>query len=318
MKFDITAVNLEKTAIERRLELLSMPMKGLIKSSEHMSVRTGIRYKETLGQLDGDIQVGPYNKSRIDSDEIAIIGRELEVFFGSAIKEFDPNDVVQSIYGDLATKGVELTQTNITRFVLGYLSKKAGSNLQKVLWSAVRNAAKGETKDLFNGFDTITTTEIAAGNIAVVKENYMVLTEVITNNNAVDILKSIYENAHEELQGQPTKMFISRNVYNAYNKDYQSSNGALPYNTEYKKTFLEGTDDLCELVPMPNKKSSPYIHLTTKKNMTIGCNQEGEEEKINVEKHAAFTLQFIMTMFFGVQFETLSPECLLVAKLNVV
>jgi hypothetical protein len=318
MKFDITTVDLEKTAIERRLELLIMPMRGLGKSSEHMTVRTGIRYKETIGQLDGDIQIGPYNKTRIDGEEMAIIGRELEVFFGSAIKEFDPNDVVQSIYGDLATKGVELLQTNITRYVLAYLSKKAGKNLDKCLFSAVRNATKGETKDLFNGFDTITTMEIAAGTISVANENYMVLTENITSTNAVDMLKSVYENAHEELQGQPSKMFINRNIYNAYNKDYQSSNGALPYNTEYKKTFLEGTDDLCELVPMPNKKGSPYIHLTTKKNMTIGVNQDGEEEKITVEKHAAFTLQFIMTMFFGVQFETLSPEHLLVAKLNVV
>ena len=49
--------------------------------------------------------------------------------------------------------------------------------------------------------------------------------------------------------------------------------------------------------------------------MLVGVNQMGEEEQILVEKHAAFVLQFVATMFFGVQFETLSPEHMLVGKL---
>jgi len=102
-----------------------------------------------------------------------------------------------------------------------------------------------------------------------------------------------------------------------YEKCYQAENSALPYNKEFKKTFLEGSDDLCELVALPNKKTSPYIHVTTKGNMLVGVDQQGDTEKITVEKHAAFVLQFIMAMFFGVQFETVSPERLMVAKLFV-
>lgn len=112
-------------------------------------------------------------------------------------------------------------------------------------------------------------------------------------------------------------MFISKTVYNHYCDDYQASHGALPYNKEYKKTFLEGSDDNCELVALPNKKLSPYIHLTTKTNMLVGVDQQSDLEKITVEKHAAFVLQFVMAMFFGVQFESISPERLMVAKLFV-
>ena len=49
--------------------------------------------------------------------------------------------------------------------------------------------------------------------------------------------------------------------------------------------------------------------------MLVGVNQEGEEEDITVEKHEAFVLQYIATMFFGVQFESINPERLLVGKL---
>lgn len=112
-------------------------------------------------------------------------------------------------------------------------------------------------------------------------------------------------------------MFISKTVKQMYEDDYQASHGALPYNTAFKKTFLEGSDDTCELVALPNKKNSPYIHLTTKGNMLVGVDQQSDTEKITVEKHAAFVLQFIMAMFFGVQFESVSPERLLVAKLFV-
>ncbi len=48
--------------------------------------------------------------------------------------------------------------------------------------------------------------------------------------------------------------------------------------------------------------------------MLVGLNQMGEDETVAVEKHKAFVLQFIMTMFFGCQFESISPERLLVAK----
>ena len=50
--------------------------------------------------------------------------------------------------------------------------------------------------------------------------------------------------------------------------------------------------------------------------MLVGVNQTGEEETVAVEKHEAFVLQFIMTAFFGCQFESISPERMLAIKLK--
>lgn len=70
------------------------------------------------------------------------------------------------------------------------------------------------------------------------------------------------------------------------------------------------------IVPLANKKNSPFIHMTVKRNMLVGVNQTGEEESVEVARFKAFVLQFIATMFFGVEFESLSKERLLVASID--
>lgn len=308
--------DLAKSAQKFRKELLMMPVIALDASLQHMSLRTGIRYKETVGELTGNIQFGPYDATRVDNAAVSITPRELETFFGSVIKNFDPNSVVSSIYGSSITKGEGLKTTDISRQVVAYLAAQLGVNLNKSLWSAVRNASGTTTASLFNGFDTITNTEITAGNISAVKKNFLQLTETITSSNAVEVLKTMFRGSSDELQGERVKMFLPKSIYNAYVDDYQATVGATPYNREFKKTFLEGSDDMCELVALPNKKDSQLIHLTPKSNMLIGVDQLGDKESISVEKHAALTLQFVATMFFGCQFESLAPERLFVAKLK--
>ena len=114
--------------------------------------------------------------------------------------------------------------------------------------------------------------------------------------------------------GQRVNLYCSPAIYRNYLKDYQATVGAIPYNTSYDKTVVEGFENV-HFVPLYNKANSPYIHLSTQANMLVGVNLEGEEEDIRIEKHEAFVLQYIATMFFGVQFESINPERLLVGKL---
>jgi len=316
---EITPDALAKSAQKFRKELLMMPVIALQVSLAHMTLRTGIRGKETVGQLSGGMEIGPYDASREDSTALNAVGRELETFFGSVIKNFEPNSVAQSIYGDSILSGEGLKDTQIVQMVVAYLAKQVSKKLNDALWSAVRNSAGTTSATLFNGYDTITAAEIAAETpgISVAKGNLYEFTAAITSSNAVDKLKTFFRAASDELQGESTKLFMPKSIYNAYVDDYQATNGSVPYNKEFKKTFLEGSDDMCELVALSNKKNSPYLHLTTKGNMLVGVDQESNQEKVGVEKHAAFIVQFVMAMFFGVQFESISPERLIVGKLYV-
>ena len=311
----ITDSELQKSAVTYRKELLIMPVISAMATLQHMTARPGVAGREVLGQLSGGIELGPYDPNRKDDDGLDITPRKLETYLGSVIKRFDMNSVAKTVYGALTTQGDGLASLDLTRQVLNYLAMQLGRSLNLGIFSASRNESGTLTKDLFDGFDTITQKEVTAGTISQDAGNFIQLGEAITESNAVDTLMKIYEQADDSLQGVPSKMFVPFNVYRAYNKDYMASFGNVIYNTEYKKTFLEGTDNLCEIVPLVSKKGSPFIHLTTKGNMVYGYGDGMADEKISVEKYHEFLLSFVATMYFGCQFETISKERLMVAKL---
>lgn len=312
---NISDAELQKSAVTYRKELLMMPVIAAEATLQHMTPRPGVAGREVLGQLSGGIELGPYDPKRYDDDGLDIKPRTLETYLGSVIKRFDLNSVAKTVYGSLTTQGEALTSLDLARQVLNYLSMQLGRNLNLHIWNAKRNDTGDKTADLFDGFDTITQKEIAAGTIDTSEGNFMQLSQAIDESNATDILMSIYESADDILQGVPTKMFVPISIYRAYNKDYLASFGNVVYNTQFKKTYLEGTDNLCELVPLVSKKGSPFIHLTTKSNMIYGYGDGLDSEKIAIEKHHEFLLSFIATMFFGCQFETINKERLMVAKL---
>ena len=312
---NISDAELQKSAVTYRKGLLMMLVIAAEATLQHMTPRPGVAGREVLGQLSGGIELGPYDPQRYDDDGLDIKPRTLETYLGSVIKRFDLNSVAKTVYGSLTTQGEALTSLDLARQVLNYLSMQLGRNLNLHIWNAKRNDTGDKTADLFDGFDTITQKEIAAGTIDTSEGNFMQLSQAIDESNATDILMSIYESADDILQGVPTKMFVPISIYRAYNKDYLASFGNVVYNTQFKKTYLEGTDNLCELVPLVSKKGSPFIHLTTKSNMIYGYGDGLDSEKIAIEKHHEFLLSFVATMFFGCQFETINKERLMVAKL---
>lgn len=313
--FTITPEELQTSARKLRKELLVMPLMALSSALEHMTLRTGIRYSETVGELTGDIEIGPYSETRETEDNSAIVGRTLYTYLGSAVQNFSPNKLYKTIWGSNLTKGEALKNTDITRRMVALLAKKAGEKLYKSLWSAVRNESGTTTAELFNGLDTITASELTDGKLSETLGNYMTI-EAVTDTTAVDILKEICQKADPFLtEGAQAKLFVPRHVFFDYCEDYKNVTGAVPYNREYKQYYIEGFENVT-IVPMANKQNSPFIHLTTKQNVLIGVNQTGEEEDIEVARFKAFVLQFIMTMFFGTQFESINKERLFVAGID--
>lgn len=312
---NITDADLKKSATTYRRDLLMMPVIAAEQTLRHMTGRPGVAGRETVGQLSGDIELGPYDPKRVDEDGVGITPRTLETFLGSVIKRFDVNEAAKTVYGELFAQGQQLTTAYVALQVLNYLAAQLGKKLNMSIWSAERDDKGKTTQTLFDGFDTITGKEVTAGAIAADKGNYLQVA-AIDRTNAVDVLKTIYNSAADELQGQSVKLFMPRSVYTAYVEDYQSTVGAVPYNTQYKKTFLEGSDDLCELVPLVSKKGSKFLHLTTKGNMLYGYGAGLASENIAIEKFHELLLSFVATMYFGVQFESVSPERLMVAEMT--
>ena len=303
---------LSTSAAKLRKELLRMPLMALKDFLAHVTLRTGIRYSETIGELTGSMELGPYSETRVDENDVAITPRTLYTYLGSVDKKFSPNSIYQSIWGSNITKGDGLKTTDITQQALALLASKVGAALYWAIWGAKRNDSGTKTVDLFDGFDTIAAKEVKDGNVSVEKGNLFDLDiTTIDKTNAVDICKEIWRKADYHLKNGKCKLFVPSYVLDAYNDDYKITTGAVPYNTQFNQTFVEGSSNKCEIVALPNKDGSKFMQLTTKSNMLVGTCQMSDEESVSIEKYSPFVLDFVMTMFFGTQYESINKERIL-------
>ena len=307
-KFSFSPEDFQQAAVKYRSELLMLPIIGCQGTFKFMTSRPGIRYKERVGTMTGDAQFAPYNPARSTDYNLNLSYREIETFFGSVVAKFEPNSAISTLLGTGATKGDGQMTTPTAKHVLSLIAKNLSEHLNDAIWNGVRNANGTTTKDLFNGFDTITQSEITAGEISAAKGNYMKLSEEITSANAVDVAKEILFSLDPRLRSQDLYIYCSQDFVDKYNEGYLLTHGGIPYNTQYGQQSVEGSNGKLKFVPLYNKANSKFMHVTTKSNMLVGFDQMGDIENVMVKEYEPFILTYIATMFFGVQFESLDKR----------
>ena len=300
--FNITDEALKKSATQFKRELLMLPIIGAEATLQHFTARPGVGGRQVVGQIGGGLELGPYDPNRIDTTGITITPRVLETYLASTIKRFDINEAAGTIYGELVAQGKSLESANLALQVLQYLSLQLSKKLNMALFAAKRSNTGTTTMELFNGFDTIAKQEEDAGALTVKP------LAAFTNENAVDQLLDFYRSASPELREQTTKLYISPDIYDKYTSDFAASFQAAAYNTSFEKRYLIGSDNKCELVPLASKAGSKYIQLSTKSNMLYGYGAGLADENISIERHHEFLLSYVAAMYFGVQYESISPE----------
>lgn len=314
---DLSTVLVNSSARYRK-EVLAMPVVALLdKALKHMTLRRGVAGDETVGRVGSDAELRPYKTEKGATDKSRIIARTLTTYLGDVIEEFDPYQLFTTVYGEQFSDKTKRTEAEIVQALCLQMGKSVAKKLGAALFNAQRNPSGTTTATLFNGFNTIAAAEITAGNIAAAKGNYIEV-DTITAANVGDVLKAIYDGASEELQeADNLKMFLPKSIKKLYDDWCLAHFGAVVYNTTYVKNRLHGTDENpCELVALSGMKNSPYIYLSTKENMLVGCDQSGNpKEKFLVRvPDNPKVVQFFACMFWGVQFEQIEQEFLLVAK----
>ena len=284
-KLTFTLQQYQEAATIYRKDLLMLPIIGIQESLQYMTGRPGIRYKEEVASISGDAQFAPYKPSRSQDFNLNLDFRTLETYFGSVVAKFEPNSAISTLLGTGATKGDGQMTTPTALHVLALIAKGLAEHLNDALWNGKRNPAGDTTSDLFDGFDTITENEIAAGAIAADLGNYMKIDEAITSANAVDIAKSILFSLDPRLRKEELYMFCSQDFADKYNEGYLMTHGGIAYNTQYDQTSVEGSNGRLKLVPLYNKMDSKYIHVCPKSNMLVGFDQMGDVENIMVKEY---------------------------------
>lgn len=318
MATGIVSFNLEdyqSAAIKSRSELLMLPIIGSKETLDHMTGRPGVRYKERVGSASFGAQFAPYNASARQNSNLQIIYRDLETHLGSVVAEFEPNSAISSVLGQGATKGDGQITTPTAEMVLALMGKSLSYNLNAAIWDAEYDASGTTTKDLFDGFDTITAKEITAGNISEANGNLLELEVAITSENAYAIFRQILKKLAPELRSRKAYIYCSQDIVDAYNESYLATHGGVMYNQKFEQVAVEGSNGNLVFCPLANKADSPYITISTKENMLYGYDTMADEAQILVKEYAPFVLSYVATMFFGVQFESIDNRVLTIVKL---
>lgn len=318
MALNFTIQDFQTAARTYRKDFLRLPILGIAEELKYMTQRLGVRYSEVQTQTQFDVEFRPYKPRRTrEIKDLDLIQRDLKTYFGAIDVDFDPNSAIQTILGHHASQAVGqgLQSTPTAREVIGLAAKSPAYALKTSIFSAVRDDNGNTTQDLFNGYDTITSTEIAAGNIASAKGNYVELQDKPDNTNAVRIAKQLLRAMSNELRGQDCFLFCSQNFADDYNENYLDSHRGIAYNDKYNQVSVEGSNGMLTIVPLIGKADSQFIHITPKANMLVGMDQMSDIETVKIGDYHPDLITLSMRMFFGVEFESIDRRRMLVAKI---
>lgn len=316
----MSAVDISKVqqyAEKHKKELLNLAVMNA-EVIEKMDLVAGVTDKYTMTELEFKKIFKPYAKEwDPDPDKAQLIPRTGRVEIGQVELEEEPLRYRKTYLGNVLKKGVNPDDHPFEKAFLEGIVKRVSNDINDDLaffgdYGLRQNpnpAIAKSVKAINNGFFTIIDTEIAAGNISEAKGN-LIKTGSINRTNAVAKLKAFYRKACAKmpaLRSQTVRLYISYEVYDAYNDNYQAINGALPYNKEFQKTFLEGSANRCILEPMSSMGISKRIMLGPFENFKVLVDQVSDQEDITVFNPGnPKVMGFFLAAAIGFEFMTLS------------
>lgn len=307
MAFDINA-ELIAAGTKYKKELLAMPVAVLAEALGQMTIRTGIQGKIVGGLLSVTAGLRPYKTEKGATDGIAITPYEWETFLGDEVKEFDPHQILGTLYTELTSKGVKEYQ--FVKRVALEMAKKIGEGLYDNLFSADRNAAGATTADLFNGFNTLVNDAIAGATMSGALGNLQDISLTPTTvDNVGDQLKAAWRNLDRHLKKQKVNLYLPVSVLEMYEDWFQVEYGHAPWNNDFTQRALVGSQGKCRFVPLDNMEGGNLMHFTIKENMNVGFDQQSDVEELKIrECDNPKLVQFFMKAYFGCGWETIQKE----------
>lgn len=291
-----------------RAELIGLAVTGTADFQKHFNLIPGIADKFIMTHMQMKKLLKPYKTDwNPNADKATLVPRTLRVEVGQVELEEEPEAYRKTFLAERLKPGASgATQHPFEQFFLEQIMLRIAHDLNMdTLFYGVKNSNGTLPKDVNDGFHKIIDTEITAGNISTARGN-MIGTGSITNSNAVSKLKTFYRSIAKEWRSAMLKLYISHDIYDKYCDDYQAQNNSLPYNTAFNKTFLEGSNQMCELVPLSSMRDSQRLILAPQWNMAIGVDTMSAQEEVLVRQgNNPKTLQFFAKLAFGVQIQSL-------------
>lgn len=301
-----------------RKECMLIVMAAVEEVTKHMRVINGLKGKETEATIVPQAKFRPYHSEKVVGGTGSLTARTLETFPLEILEEFDPENLYTTIFG--IPVDAEKINLDIVRRILTEEMKNASRNLCDLIFKGVRLASGTGALDGFNGFDTIIATEITAGNIALSAGNFTNLGEVNATNIG-DVWKRMYRKLDENLRGGATKKLVlvcSFTEYDMYKNWYAQQFGMGNFAGTPEQTYLDGTANKVQIVPLPGMDGVSHCFITTQENMKVGFDVLSNATKFDVRvPDNPNVVQMHAKIYMGVDFANIDKEFLMVGARTV-
>lgn len=168
-------------------------------------------------------------------------------------------------------------------WILNHLAMEVAEEIQTlIIWKGVFDANGSTPSAVCDGFEKIIQDSITAAGDFDVPAAQVVDVGVITASNAYDQALAVARALPEKLRERETKAFMTWSVADNYNDDYTATIGAAPFNTEFNKTRINGTNStIIRTVGMSQGK----ILVSEPGNLFVGMDLESDLNQLTFEKN---------------------------------
>lgn len=294
----------QKAAEKWHRVFVKVPVLSAKDTTKFMTGLPGCRTNQHIGTAESKAQFYPYVANKRGNSSTKITFEVLEIFFGSMIHDFVPNDEVQTILGEHAdTMGNGMSKSEIAKLVIAGVMESAGEELALAIPAAVRVDDGDTTMDLFNGHLTVIEKAITDGKVNAEAKNYDEI-PVITVENCVDVIKQIEFHLDPRLRKQERFLYCDPAIVDMYNESYLLTHPAVPYNEKYEQNYIEGSNRRMTFAPLDGLAGTDIMWIAPKKNVIYGYDGMSDAEKCEILRFQPDTLTLNAKMFFGAGFRT--------------
>jgi hypothetical protein len=302
-----------------RKECMLIVMAAVEEVTKHMRVINNLKGKETESTIVPQAKFRPYHSEKIVSGTAGITARTLETFAQEILEEFDPENLYTTIFG--TPVDAEKIDLPIVRRLLTEEMNNASRGLCDLIFKGVRNAEGTGALDGFDGFDTIIAKETVASNIALAAGNFTNLGEV-DSTNIGDAWKRMYRKIDEKLRGGDAKKLVlvcTPTEYDLYKNWYAQRFGAGNFPGTPEQTYLDGTANKVQILPLVGTEGMNHCFITTNENMKVGFDVMSKSTKFSVRiPDNPHMVQMYAKIYMGVEFANINSEFLMVGARTVV
>lgn len=155
--------------------------------------------------------------------------------------------LIKSYLGQVKGLKVDPGKIPFEEYIMSAIIQQGQIDLRNTLWNGVYNETGTAPEDCFDGLKKQILADIVSGTIPSAK---VVDTAIISNTNAVGELEKIMAAIDSKYFYGDMVCLTNRVTKRAYELDYRTRYGTLPYNPGFEKQVLEGSN--IEFVVEPN------------------------------------------------------------------